>query len=144
MVTPGLDPLSAGPGAYALLTSGIALLAAFFIVFFVIGIVIYVYFALALMAIAKKTKTPNPWLAWIPIANIYLMTQIGKVPGWVTAGIVLAVIPYLGGLVITALACFLWWKIAEARGKPGWWGLLIGLVPIVNLVFVGILAWKDK
>ena len=33
----------------------------------------YVYVALALQTIATKTATPNGWLAWIPIANAFLM-----------------------------------------------------------------------
>jgi hypothetical protein len=36
----------------------------------------------------------------------------------------------------------LWWKISEARGKPGWWGLLL-MVPVVNFIIPGILAFKD-
>ena len=35
-----------------------------------------------------------------------------------------------------------WWKIAEARQKPGWYGLLM-MVPIVNFVVMGMLAWGD-
>jgi hypothetical protein len=31
---------------------------------------------------AKKTNTQNPWLTWIPIANIYLMCIIAGKPGW--------------------------------------------------------------
>ncbi len=37
-----------------------------------------------------------------------------------------------------------WWKIAEVRNRPGWWGILIIFVPIVNLVLMGMLAWSDK
>ncbi|MBI2664838.1 hypothetical protein HYX10_05880 [Candidatus Woesearchaeota archaeon] len=70
------------------------------------------------------------------------MTQIGKVPGWVTAGILLAVVPLIGPLIFMGLNTWLWWKIAEARGKPGWYGLLT-LVPIANIVIIGMIAWKD-
>ena len=119
------------------------MLAGALVAVLVIG-VIYVFFALALMTIAKKTKTENAWLAWIPIANIYLMTQVAKVSGWYTAGLLLAVIPIVGNIAIIALFCYLWWKIAEARNRPGWWGILIGLIPIVNLVMVGMLAWSDN
>src|SRR5215467_850832 len=31
---------------------------------------IYIYMAICLQTIAKKTNVQNPWLAWIPIANI--------------------------------------------------------------------------
>jgi hypothetical protein len=36
---------------------------------------------------------------------------------------------------------YFWWKIAEAIKKPGWWSLLL-LIPIVNFVIVGIMAWE--
>lgn len=106
------------------------------------GIAFYIYFALALMTIAKKTKTENPWLAWIPIANIYLMTQIAEVSPWTMLILLAGFIPVLGGIAIMAVMIWWWWKICEARDKPGWWSLLL-LVPIVNIIIVGVIAWSD-
>ena len=120
----------------------LAAFAAFFLLALLIGIALYIYQAIVLMTIAKKTKTQNEWLAWLPIANIYLMTQIAKVPGWVTLAILLALIPLIGGLIFFAVYIWLWWKIAEARQKPGWMALLM-IIPIANLVIMGIIAWKD-
>lgn len=117
-----------------------ALIAGMLLVALIIGVALYIYFAIALMAIAKKTKTPNGWLAFIPIANIYLMTQIAKLPGWYTLGILLAIIPFIGGIAFMVLFAYFWWKIAEEIGKPGWWGILM-LIPVVNLILVGIMAW---
>ncbi len=102
----------------------------------------YIYGALALMTIAKRTKTENAWLAWIPIANIYLMMRIGKLPTWTLALWALIFVPMLGGIASAGMAVWYWWAIAEQRGKEGWWGILM-LVPIVNLVMVGILAWGE-
>ena len=118
------------------------LMIIFGLVILLIGIATYIFFALALMAIAKKTNTENPWLAWIPIANIYLMTKIGKVPWWTMFGLLLALIPAIGWLLTTALGAFWWWKIAEARGKPGWLGILT-IIPLANFIVIGILAWAD-
>ena len=64
-------------------SSVLALLGGLLIALVVVLLIVYIYSALALMAIAKRTKTKNAWLAWIPIANIYLMTQIGGLhPAW--------------------------------------------------------------
>ena len=112
----------------------------------VLGIVflaIYLYMAIALMTIGNKTKTKNSWLAFIPIANIYLMTQIAKVSGWWTLLILAAWIPIVGSLALAALAIYLWWLIAERRGRPGWWGILM-IIPIINFIIVGLLAWGKK
>ena len=102
----------------------------------------YIYSAVVLMTIAKKTKTKDAWRAWVPITSIYLMTQIAKVPGWVTLVILLALIPFIGVLIFLAVYIWLWWKIAEARKQPGWMALLM-IIPIVNLVIMGLIAWKD-
>jgi len=118
-------------------------MGAFIGLFLIIVILAYVYFALALLTIAKKTKTKNEWLAWIPIANMYLMTQIAKVPWWTLLIVLFAgVIPYIGTLVAVGITVWWWWKIAEARKYPGWFGILM-LIPLVNFVVIGIIAWKD-
>lgn len=115
--------------------AGVAFLGAFMMVFVVIGLALYIYFALALQTIAKKTNTENPWLAWIPIINIVLMLMIAKKPIW---WIVLFLIP----LVNIVIAILVWMAIAEARNKPNWWGILM-IVPVVSLIVPGYLAWSD-
>ena len=126
-----------------LLAAGLGVLGGMFVGFLVVGVALYVYFALALQAIAKKTNTPNPWLAWIPVANVYLMTQIAGLPAWWTLAIFLPLIPLLGSVAMMAVMAWWWWQIAEKLGKPGWWGILY-LVPVVNFVIIGIMAWgKD-
>ena len=53
-------------------------IAIFFIVLLVlISIVMYIFGALGLMALAKKNKLDNPWLAFIPIGNSYLLGKLG-------------------------------------------------------------------
>src|SRR5580700_8084791 len=97
--------------------------------------VVYVYVALALMTIATKTNTPNGWLAWIPIANIFLMFNIAGKPAW---WFILILIP----LVNIVIAIIVWMAIAEARHKPNWWGILM-IVPVINIFVPGYLAWSD-
>lgn len=108
-------------------------------------LVSYVYFAFALQAIARKTGTSRSWMAWVPLANVYLMVKIAKAPWWsFLAFILLAAIPYyyIGTVVGVLLTAWWGWKIAEARGKQGWFGLLLA-IPIVNFIVVGVLAWSD-
>ena len=95
----------------------------------------YVYFALAVQTIADKTATPNSWLAWIPIANAFLMLSIAKKPLW---WFLLFLIP----LVNIVMAVIVWMAIAEARQKPNWWGILT-IVPLAGLIVPGYLAWAD-
>ena len=46
-----------------------------FLIFFLVAV--YVYHALAWMTIARKLKYKRAWLAWIPIANIAMILQLG-------------------------------------------------------------------
>jgi uncharacterized membrane protein len=128
--------LPAAP-AFAQMERGaaIAALGAFLMVFLLFAVAAYIYFALALQTIAKKTNTENPWLAWIPIVNIVLMLNIAKKPVW---WIILCFIP----LVNIVIMVIVWMAIAEARGKPNWWGILM-IVPLLNLIVPGYLAWAD-
>jgi hypothetical protein len=105
------------------------------VVMFVIAAAFYVYFALALSTIAKKTNTPNPWWGWVPILQILLMLNVAKKPLW---WLVLCFVP-LVNIVIFIIA---WMAVAEARGKPNWWGILM-IVPVVGIIVPGYLAWAD-
>jgi uncharacterized membrane protein YhaH (DUF805 family) len=99
-------------------------------------IVAYVYIALALQTIARKTNTANGWWAWIPILQIVLSLNVARKPLW---WVVLCLIPFLG----IVMMLLIWMGIAKARNRPGWWGVLL-IVPVVNLIIVGMLAWSDK
>lgn len=113
-----------------------AALAGTFILFALgMGLVCYVYMALALQTIATKTGTPDGWLAWVPIGNAFLMLNIAKKPLW---WFLLFLIP----LVNIAILVVVWMAIAEARQKPNWWGIL-AIVPVANLIVPGMLAWVD-
>ena len=108
-----------------------------------VGILLYVYFALAIQTIAQKVKTKEPaWLAWIPIVNLYLIVRIAGWPGWYLLGFFLGVIPFVGWILGIAFNIWAWWRVADARKFPGWMGILM-LIPLVNLVTIGILAWGN-
>ena len=99
------------------------------------GLAVYIWSALTLHIIANKTETPNSWLAWIPIANLYLMCKVAGRSGWWT---ILFFIP-LANLI---LGVIIWMGIARARNQPEWMGILM-IIPIVNLVIMGILAFSE-
>jgi hypothetical protein len=105
------------------------------LIYLIIMAAFYIYMALALQTIAKKTNTENAWFAWIPILNVILMLTIAKKPIW---WIILFLIP----LVNIIIAIIVWMAIAEARGKPNWIGILM-IVPIVSIFIPGYLAWSQ-
>ncbi len=115
--------------------AGLMFAGAFLMILFAIAAVFYIFTAICLQAIAKKTNTADAWLAWIPIANFILMLNIAHKPVW---WIVLMLIP----VVNVVFYIIVWMEIAKARGKPEWWGILI-IVPVANLIGLGYLAFAD-
>jgi hypothetical protein len=128
-------PLMADDSSTAARVAGVAAMGAAFLFMAVIGIAFYVYFALALQTIAKKTNTPNDWWAWVPIISAILMLNIAKKPVW---WFILFLVPLVNIVII--IITFM--AIAEARNKPNWWGILM-ILPLVNLIAIGYLAWAD-
>ena len=127
-------------------TDLIAIFAGLAILGIIIAIGIYVYMAFAWMTIAKKLGYKKAWLAWIPIANLFLLPILAK-KHW-TWGFFCLIPP-----VYLAFAIFWLWNIYERRGYPGELSLItIGhLVPgvsgatlIANLIVFGLVAWKDQ
>ncbi|MDD5569129.1 MAG: DUF5684 domain-containing protein [Candidatus Pacebacteria bacterium] len=104
--------------------------------FLLVWLALYIYMAISLQVIAKKTGTSNEWMAWVPILNILLMINIAQKPWW---WIFLFLIP----IVNLVIAIIIFMAIAERRGKPNWVGLLI-IVPIVGIAIPGYLAFYDQ
>lgn len=108
-----------------------------------IMLIIYVYTAVCLYFIAKKTSHGPLWWAWVPVANVLLMLKIGGLSYWWALSILAAFIPGIIGMVaFSAFSAFFWYKIALTRNKPGWLGLLTFL-PLVNFVIIGYLAFSS-
>jgi hypothetical protein len=104
----------------------------------------YVYFSLAWMTIARKLKYKKAWLAWIPVANIAMMLQLG---GFHWAWVFLILIPILGWIPLCILVVISTWKIFEKRKYPGWFSLSVILPQVgfaLYLVAIWFVAWRDR
>lgn len=120
------------------------MLVLFLIILVIFSIAIYIYTALAWYRIAKKLKHKNPWLAWIPFANVSLMLQLG---GFHWAWVFLILIPIAGWIALMVLIVIANWKAFEKRKQPGWFSLA-PIIPyagsILYLIAIGLVAWQDK
>lgn len=98
-----------------------AWLGIFFFVLLVIGVVFYVLKSIGLSTLAANRGIPNPWLAWIPIADLYIMgLLVGEMdffgyrvpdlglwlPVIIVGGTILAEIPVIGWLFSVAVMVF--------------------------------------
>jgi hypothetical protein len=113
-----------------------ALMAGMGMVVLIIFAVIYIYSSLCLYLIAKKLDVPAAWTAWIPIVQVWaFLRSAGKSLVWV----LLLLVP----LVNTIVGVYLWMCISENCGRNKWLGLLM-LLPIVNLIYLGVLAFSQS
>ena len=105
---------------------------------------LYIYKSLALMKIAKKLKHKNSWLAWIPIADIAMMLQLG---GFHWAWIFLILIPIFGWIVLYVLFIIANWRIFEKCDYPGWFSLSL-IIPkigiVLYLITIGVIVWSKQ
>ncbi|MDI6745270.1 MAG: DUF5684 domain-containing protein [Thermodesulfovibrionales bacterium] len=111
-----------------------AMFASFGIIILAVVLVWVVYYLLCLFLIAKKLGIPAPWTAWIPVVNLWTIVTCAGKPWW---WILLLFVPIAGIFVYI----YLWMCISENRSKSKWLGLLI-LIPPIDLVFYGILAFS--
>ncbi len=113
-----------------------------FAIFFIAAL--YAYHALAWMTIARKLKYKNPWLAWIPIANIAMILQLG---GFHWAWVFMILVPILGWIALFVLMIIATWRIFEKRKYPGWFSLSV-IIPkiggILYMIAIGFVAWQDR
>ena len=121
---------------------GLIAISILFIILFVIAV--YIYQALAWRTIARKLKYKKDWLAWIPIANISMMLELG---GYHWAWVFLILIPVFGWIALFIFIIIATWRIFERRNYPGWYSLSL-VIPqvggILYLVAIGFVAWQDK
>ncbi len=99
-----------------------------------VGLGLYLYFALCFFMMAKKTNTPNGWLAFVPIANIFQVLQLANKPAW---WFLLFFVP----LVNIAISIVVFMEIAKRLNKPEWVGVLM-IVPGVNFFVPAYLAFS--
>lgn len=149
------------PGSSYTTSNDTELLTVLLIVLGVIA-VIWAVFGWLLYRVGKRLDYRRGWLAWVPIANIWMIAELsGKENpiAWFGAVALLSISSNLNSLIdsealsgIISLAAsvgtvvimvLLWSAIAERRGKPGWWGIL-WIVPIANIVILVLLGNKGE
>jgi len=127
-------------------TGEILVFGAISLIALVIGLAVYLYVSFALMTLAKKMKMERPWLAFIPFANLYLMSKMAKMHWWPVLLVIGTLFSEISEFFVFGLTVFavIWmWKIFEEFKKPGWWAILmpIPFLSIIYWVLLGMTAW---
>jgi hypothetical protein len=121
------------PGGLGALMAGFGMIM---IVIEIVSLLLYLFACYCIFLIAKKLDIPAPWLAFIPIVQIWTIVSCAGKPWW---WILLLFIPLVGFIV----GIVIWMSITENMGRNKWLGLLM-LLPIVNFIFLAMLAFSKS
>jgi len=133
-----------------------ALFGSFFILIFLIAIASYVLAALGLYTMAKNRNIENEWVAWIPVAQLYILGKvIGTLniggyeipqvelvlPGIAVTGVVLGAIPLIGTIIAIGSAIvslFALYKLYNMhRPDQAMMYLIVSIIiPFMGAVFI--------
>lgn len=130
--------------------------------------IFYIYYALCLQLIAKKTDTSNGWMAWVPVLNLFLTLNVSRIKyrvviipfviffiliaafsfaaaGGPLVSLAFAVAILLNSIYFVFLTAYIWYRVAVARKKSK--GLAIALTILMfisplNLIAMGYLAFS--
>jgi hypothetical protein len=103
------------------LATVLAVIAGMGAIAFIIGVALYVLKSIGLTKMAANRGIENPWLAWIPVADLYIIgTLVGQIrlfnydipnlalwfPVACVVGGILGAVPVIGVILIIALLIF--------------------------------------
>lgn len=103
---------------------------------FVGTLVVYIYLAFAVMTLARRLGMDKAWMAWVPIANLYLLSKMAKLEWWWMLGLFIPIVNFF-------VAGYVWSEIGKRFGKPWWVGALVA-IPAVGLLIPGYLVVTAK
>lgn len=100
----------------------------------IFGLVVYVFSSFCLMKIADKLSIPNSWLAWIPIAQIWVMVRAAGKPGWWLILFFVPLVNFVIGLIVL-------FALPTSLGKSSLYGLL-PFIPVLGIfLYFGLLTF---
>lgn len=128
-------------GDNSLTGADMAVLISFMLGYVVVALVIYVLFALGLSRILKKYNHPQPWAAWVPVYNVWVLLELGRQPGWYALLAIAGAIPVIGPLaavLVVVVEIFAFININKAFGKSlGGYTVLAALLTPVWALMLG-------
>jgi hypothetical protein len=115
---------------------GIELGRTFWIVVISWLVISFIWDAICLRRIAKKSRTEPSWLACVPIGQLYLTFKLARTSGWY---MLFVCVPFIGDLYLMAV----WTRVPKCLGIVGAQRFLI-IVPLVSDIYIGWLAFRQE
>lgn len=100
----------------------------------IIDVGIYVFICICFMKLYQKAGRPETWQAFIPIYNLWIISEISGKPGWWA---IMCIIPCVNIVFLIMIMI----ALAQAFGKGA--GFAIGLI-LLGIIFLPILAFGDS
>jgi Family of unknown function (DUF5684) len=101
--------------------------ASFSPVTLIFSLAAYIFGSLCFQKIFQRLNIPNDWMAWVPIANYWLMFKAGDQSPWWTIAMLIPLVNIVGFIMlIIALV-----NIVKKLGKSPWL-LWLMIIPIAN------------
>ncbi len=94
----------------------------------------YAFGSYTLMVIGQKLDVPAAWLAWVPVASIWVFVKAADKPWW---WILLLLVPLVNIIIVFVLL----FSIPPRLGKSALWGLVIFFPVLGALIYQGVLAF---
>lgn len=112
---------------------------------------IWIFGIVCMIKIAQKTNTPNGWLVIIPFVAPFKLAKFAGYSYWWGAMSLLPLFGYiinekimmLFQLVVLGFFIYAFMRICQRLGFSKWLGLL-AIIPVANLVLLGVLAFSKN
>jgi hypothetical protein len=99
-----------------------------FITLVILAVVLYIALTVPVYKIAERLNEENAWMAFVPIANLFLLASMAGKEWWWA---LLVFVPLLGLIILIIL----WMGVADNLGHPSWMGILM-IVPLINIALL--------
>ncbi len=108
----------------------------------VLGAVLYVWTALALAGLFRKTDE-EPWQGWVPLLNIAVVLRIGGFSPWL---VLIGLVPVLGPLAVYVLLVMAAHRIGRGFGAGPGMTVLAALLFVVwaSILGLGPARWRGE
>ncbi|MFC2098336.1 DUF5684 domain-containing protein [Bacteroidota bacterium] len=103
----------------------------------VFGLAVMVFMIISWWIVLKKAGQPG-WAILIPVYNFLVILRVAGKPWWWVFAILLAIIPFVGAILLLVVMILVFHGISKNFGKGA--GFTVGLV-LLSFVFVPILAF---
>ncbi len=97
--------------------------------------VFYIALQLPYYKLAKKMNDEAPWMAWVPVLNLFQLARLAQKPGWWG---ILILVPFVGIIIYIMMMVEVLKRLKQESIM-----VLLFIVPVANIIYPYYLAFSD-